>query len=102
MIGIDVLAEKRDLTHPRVRKPFDFGNDMGDRARNFCPARVRHHAERAELIAAFLHGDEGRYAARADRLPAWDLELLELVFGGELGVDAVPLRSARASSSGRR
>src|SRR3984893_52916 len=87
MIGIDVLADKRDLTDPRIRKPFHFGNDMGDRARSFSPARVRHDAERAELIAAFLHSDEGRYAARPDRLPAWDLELLKLVFDGKLGVD---------------
>jgi hypothetical protein len=87
MIGIDVLADQRDLAHARVGETLDLGQDVHHRPRHFCPARIGHDAERAELVAAFLHGDEGGYAARADRLAAWRLEEAELILDRKLGVD---------------
>src|SRR5262249_59511731 len=48
---------------------------------------VGHDAERAELVAAFLHGDEGRYAARARRRAARKRQHVELVLDRKFGVD---------------
>ena len=67
VIGVDVLADQRDLAHAIVGEPLHVVDDLCDRPRDFRAARVRHHAEGAELVAAFLHGDERGNAARADR-----------------------------------
>ena len=70
VIGVDVLADQRDLAHAGIGEPLDLGDDLGDRPRDFGAARIGHDAEGAELVAAFLHGDESRDAARARRLAA--------------------------------
>ena len=62
--GVDVLAEQRDLAHAGLGQPLGLGDDLRDRARDFRAARIGHHAEGAELVAAFLHGEEGGDAAR--------------------------------------
>ena len=105
VIGVDVLADQRDLAHAGLGEPLDLGDDLHDRPRRFGAARIGHDAERAELVAAFLHGDEGRYAARARRLAARRRELVELVLDRKLGVDhgalaAFALR-ARAQRRGK-
>ena len=87
MIGIHVLPDQRDLTHAGVREIADFVEDLLDRARDLHAARVRHHAEGAELVATFLHGDEGRDAARARCGLAREGEESELVLDRELGLD---------------
>ncbi len=66
-IGVDVLADERDLAHAGVDEPSRLGDDVGDGPRDLGAARIGHDAERAELVAAFLHGDEGGDAAGADR-----------------------------------
>ena len=97
VIGVDVLADQRDLAHAGVGQPLDLGDDLVDRPRHLGAARIGHDAEGAELVAAFLHGDEGRDAARAHRRAARRARCVELVLDRKLGVDArSPLRSARA------
>ena len=59
MIGIDVLADEADLANTRGGKHFDFGDNVFDRPRDLGAACIRHHAEGAEFVAAFLHRDEG-------------------------------------------
>ena len=49
-------------------------------------ARIGHHAEGAEFVAAFLHGDEGRDAARADRVRLRRRQKSELVLDREFGL----------------
>src|ERR1700730_14771715 len=66
MIGIDVLADQAHLADTRGGPHFDFRNDAFDRPRGFRAARVRHHAERAEFITAFLHGYESADATLAN------------------------------------
>ena len=87
VIGVDVLADQRDFAHARIGKPCDLGDDARDRPRHFDAARIGHDAERAELVAAFLHGDERRHTARADRIARRSLQHLELVLRRKLGVD---------------
>ena len=87
VIGIDVLAEQRHFAHAIAGKPLDIGDDLCDRARNFCAARIRHHAERAEFVAAFLNGDEGRDAALARRFARSGGKKIEFVFRRKFGVE---------------
>ena len=59
MPGVDVLAEQRELAHAAIGKARRFGDDGFDRPRDLGAARIGHDAEGAELVAAFLHGEEG-------------------------------------------
>ena len=68
MPRVDVLTEERQLACAGVRQPPRFRNDSLNRARNLGAAGVGHDAEGAELVAAFLHGEEGvdlSYVVRA-------------------------------------
>ena len=94
VISVDVLAEQRDLADAGVGQALGLGDDPGDRTRHFGAARVGHDAERAELVAAFLHGDEGRHAALARRRTAWRCEVPELVLDRKFGVDCLALLGA--------
>ena len=60
MIGVDVLAEERDLAGAAGHQPPSLGEDRRRRPALLGTPRVRHDAERAELVAAFLDGEEGR------------------------------------------
>ena len=96
VIGVDVLPDQRDLAHAGVGEVAHFVEDLLDRPRDFRAARVGHDAEGAELVAAFLHGDERRHAARARRGPARRGKEIELVLDRKLGLDDRILRVARA------
>ncbi len=91
MIGVDVLPDQRHLAHARSGEILDLGENCPDGPRNFRAARVGHDAEGAELVAAFLHGDEGRDAARPRLLEARRREEGELVLDRKLGCDHAPL-----------
>ncbi len=95
MIGVDVLPDQRELAHAVLGEPLHVIDDFLDRAGDFRAARVRHHAEGAELVAAFLHGDESRDAARADRIRFRLRQEAELVLGRKFGLDR--LLSARCA-----
>ncbi len=87
VIGVDVLADQRDLADPGRRQMLDFGEDFLHRPRDFRAARIGHDAEGAELVTTLLHGDESGNAARADCHRARRREVIEFVVGRELGVD---------------
>ena len=87
VIGIDVLPDQRHLAHARLGQALDLGDDFLDRARDFGAARVGHDAKCAELVAAFLHGDEGGNAAPGDRFAARRGERVELVLRRKFGID---------------
>ena len=84
---IDVLTEQGDLANAGVGQPLGFGDDLRDRARYFRAARIGHDAEGAELVAAFLHGEEGGDAARAISARLRLRQMLELVLDGVVGLD---------------
>jgi hypothetical protein len=84
VVGVHVLAEERDLAHAAVHEVLRLVQDLGHGARDFGSARVGDDAEGAELVATFLHGQEGRGAA--PRLGAV-LQRRELVVLGEVGVE---------------
>ena len=86
MIGIDVLADERDLADARAREMGDLAEDCGDRARGLGAAGVRHDAKRAELVAALLHGDEGGGAATANRVDRRRRKPRKLVLGRKVGL----------------
>ena len=92
VIGVDVLAEQADFAHPCVRQPCDLFDDRRDGARIFRAARVGHHAERAETVAALLDRDEGARAAPEHRLRGGRDEVIELRFDREICLDDRPPR----------
>ena len=59
-VGVDVLPEQRDLDHAPVNQRAGLRLDPRGRPRYLGAAGVGHDAEGAELVAAFLHGEEGR------------------------------------------
>ena len=83
VIGVDVLAEQRDLAHAMVGEAAGLGLHLGDGARELRAARVGHDAEGAELVAALLHGQERRHGL-GGRAPG---RRRELVLLGEAGLD---------------
>ena len=96
MIGVDVLADQRDFAHAGIRQPLDLGEDFIGRPRRLHATRIRHDAEGAELVAAFLHGDEGGDTAAADRGAARRGQMIEFVVDRELGIDRLAVaRGAR-------
>ncbi len=68
MIGVDVLAEQGDLSHPGAGEARDLVENGGGGARGLGSAGIRHDAERAELVAALLHSHEGGDAATTNRI----------------------------------
>ena len=62
--GVDVLSQERDLFHARRGERPHFGDDRLHGARNLRTPRIGHDAERAELVASFLHGHEGGRSLR--------------------------------------
>ena len=64
MIGIHILPEQRDLSRAQGHQALGFRNHGGGGAGIFRAARVRHHAEGTEFVAAFLHGQERGHALR--------------------------------------
>ena len=101
VIGVDVLADQGDLAHAVVGEPLHVVDDLCDRARYFRAARIGHHAEGAELVAAFLHGDESGDSARADRIRFGGGRKPNLSSTGNSVSSARPSLFARASSCGR-
>ena len=83
VVAVDVLAQERDFPHPPVDKLARLVKDAGGGPADLRAAGIGHHAEGAELVAAFLHGKEGRGAAGGGAFR----QVVELVFGREIGVD---------------
>jgi len=68
--GIHVLPQKHDLAGARIDQRMRLGEDVAPRPRDLGPAGIGDDAVGAELVAAFLHGQErarGRAAARRKR-----------------------------------
>ena len=61
LVVIDDLTQQLNFPMTRARRLPGFGDDVGGRPHPLVPARVRHDAERAELVAPFDDRD-----ARAD------------------------------------
>ena len=70
VIGVDVLAEQRDLDRARRHQLARLGQHRRSRPRIFGAARIGHDAEGAELVAAFLDRQERRAGAHAVAAPA--------------------------------
>ena len=92
MPGVDVLAEQGDLTRTLRHHAARLGEDVGGRAARFGASCVGHHAERAELVAAFLDREEGRHPLGRRRVG----QEVKLLFGGKIGVDHGARRAAGA------
>ena len=85
-IGVDVLAEQHDFARAGVGESPCLLKHRRHRTRNFRAARVGHDAICAELVAAFLDGQERRRrgaAARSERREF--LERRQAGFDGLLG-----------------
>ena len=101
MIGVDVLPDQRHLAHAGFGQTLDLGDDLLHRPRDFGAARIGHDAKRAELVAAFLHGDEGGNAALGDCLAARRRKRVELVVDGKFGVDDLLARLRAREQAGQ-
>ena len=101
VIRVDVLADEGDFAHAGVGKPLDLGTDLVHGARRFGTARKRHDAEGAELVAAFLHRDEGSDAAPAHGGAARRRQMIELVVDRKLGIDRVALALGARDQAGQ-
>jgi hypothetical protein len=86
--------EQRDLHHAPLDQIAGLGEHALRRPRHLGAAGVGHHAEGAELVAALLHGQEGR-GARLDGRPSPARQVLELVLGGKFGIDTAFAPPAR-------
>ena len=86
VIGIHVLAQKRQLPHPARHEIARLGQDAVHRAADLGPARVGHHAKGAKLVAAFLHRQKRRRPARSLAFG----QKVKLHLGGKLGVHGLP------------
>ena len=64
LVVVDDLAEQLNLEPARVHGRSHFVENLRYRPHPFVAARVRHHAERAELIAAFDDGDPRAHGIR--------------------------------------
>src|SRR3954453_20635663 len=51
-VGVDVLAEQRDLAHPVGRQAAHLGDELAERSRDLPPARGGDDAVRADHVAA--------------------------------------------------
>ncbi len=81
-IRVDVLPEQRDFRHALVGQVGNFGQHVVERAGDFLAARVRDHAERAVLAAAFHDRHvRGRAVDRRRR------QMVELLDVGKRDVD---------------
>ena len=88
LVVIDDLPEQLNLAVPLARRLTHFVEDVALRPHPLAAARVRHHAERAELVAAFDDGD-----VRLHRIvPPRDAERKRHVF---VGVDVDARRGIR-------
>lgn len=85
--GIHVLAEQRHLAHAGLGQALGLGNDLRNRARDFRTACIGHHTEGAELVAAFLHGEEGGNAALGHVGALRLRQMLELILDSVFGLD---------------
>ena len=63
-VGIDVLAQQRDLFYALSGKVGRFADDVIQGPGDFLTAGVRHHTESAVFAAPFHDGDEGNGAVR--------------------------------------
>ncbi len=93
MVGVDVLAEQRDLAGASDDHAAGFGDDLCRRARELGAARIGHDAEGAELVAAFLDRQERRDAGGG----ALARQEVELALDREVGVQH-PLAGGAAGS----
>ncbi len=59
VVSIDVLTQQGQFAHAFGGQGLRFIEDRLDRARPFGAAGIGHHAEGAELVATFLHGEKG-------------------------------------------
>ena len=64
-VGVDVLAEQRQLLHARAREALDLGQDLARPARDLAAAHRRHDAVRADRVAAHRDLHPGLEAALA-------------------------------------
>ena len=79
--GIHVLAQQRDFPHALRGQAARLHDEIIHGTRKLRPPRIGHHAKRAELVAAFLHGHKRRRAIGLTRL-GQRVELFErLEFG---------------------
>ena len=98
VIGVDVLAQQGDLAHAAPGQRPRLLQHLHDRPRPFGAARIGHHAEGAELVAALLHGQEGGDA----RAAALGRQGVELVHRREVGADPLAAGARRAGQQLRQ
>ena len=97
VVGVDVLAEQRDLDRAGRHELARFAQHGRRRPRILGAARIGHDAEGAELVAAFLDRQEGRAGAHALRRG----QVIELALGREVGVEHARTRQALAGAAYR-
>ena len=66
-VGVDVLAEHRDLAHAVGRERGDLGDDVAQPAAHLATPHLRHDAEGARVVAADLDRDPRRVRGLAAR-----------------------------------
>src|SRR5262249_5356498 len=99
--GVDVLTDQRDFAHAGVGQSLDLGDDLHHRSRHLGATRIGHDAKRAELVAAFLHGDERADTARACRLATRRPQDVELILDRKFGVDDRALTFGTGEQTGQ-
>ena len=83
-VGVDVLAQQRDLAHAVGGEPLGLGDELGERPGDLAAARGGHDAVRAAAVAADGDLHPGLVLARPlHRQVAGEALELEVALGGE-------------------
>src|SRR5437764_4486423 len=93
VIRVHVLAEKRDLAHPRRRQMTRFRQDLNQWTRILRAARIGDDTEAAELIASLLDCEKSRHRLARRRL--W--QVVKFRLGGKIGGNDAAIRSAQGA-----
>src|SRR5918994_1189694 len=86
-VGIDVLAQQRDLADASTSETAHFILYIGDRPGEFRAARIRDDTKGAKFIAAFLNRHESGDAARDRFLRSGSRQMSKFLLSGEIGFD---------------
>ena len=97
-VGVDVLSQQGDFFESALAEVAHFGQDALNVAAAFAPARVRHDAVVAEVVATAHDADESAYVSRMQTLRN---DVFVGLGGGQVDVDSLLAQFGRGKELGQ-